>query len=44
MLIIVAGEELLYRGLIFNYIRREETETKALLWSSGLFVLGSVTK
>lgn len=39
MLIIVAGEELLFRGLIFNYIRREETETKALLWSSGLFAL-----
>ncbi len=39
MLIIVAGEELLCRGLIFNYIRREETETKALLWSSGLFAL-----
>jgi len=39
MLIIVAGEELFYRGLIFNYIRREETETKALLWSSGVFAL-----
>lgn len=39
MLIIVTVEELFYRGLIFNYIRREETETKALLWSSGLFSL-----
>lgn len=39
MLVIVAGEELLFRGLIFSYIRREETETKALLWSSGLFAL-----
>jgi len=39
MLLIVAGEELLFRGLIFNYIRREETETKAFLWSSVLFAL-----
>ena len=39
MLIIVAGEELLFRGLIFNYIRREETETKAFMWSSVLFAL-----
>jgi len=39
MLLIVAGEELLFRGLIFNYIRREETESKAFLWSSVLFAL-----
>ena len=39
MLILVASEELFYRGLIFNYIRREESETKAILWSSGIFAL-----
>lgn len=39
MLLLVAAEELAFRGLIFNYIQRESSFNKALLWSSALFAV-----
>ena len=39
MLLVVAAEELLFRGLILNYLLREESGTKAVIWSSVFFAL-----
>lgn len=39
MLLLVAAEELLFRGLILNYLLREETRAKAVVLSSLLFAL-----
>lgn len=38
-LLLVAIEELAFRGVIFNYLRREHTYKEALIWSSALFTL-----
>lgn len=39
MLLVVAAEELLFRGLILNYLLREESGAKAVVWSSAFFAL-----
>ncbi|MBI4655182.1 MAG: CPBP family intramembrane metalloprotease [Elusimicrobia bacterium] len=39
ILLLVIIEELAFRGLIFNYLRREYSFKKALIWNSALFAL-----
>jgi len=39
MLLLATTEELAFRGLMFNYIQRESSFKKAVLWSSALFAL-----
>ena len=39
MLLLVAAEELAFRGMVFNLLRREYSLKGALLWSSALFTL-----
>lgn len=39
MLLLVAIEELAFRGVVFNYLKREYSFRYALLWSSALFTI-----
>ena len=39
MLLLVTTEELVFRGIIFNYLKREYSFKEALAWSASLFTL-----